>query len=76
MGELNRIYKYDRVASDEELFELEHGMHEYTLRQISARGEIYVDEMTFYPFIVYQNVRYNIEPIVEQQIPDNRFKLH
>lgn len=57
--------KYDRVAIEEELDALENGTYQYTLFEITLNGEIGVDGITKNPYIIYDKVRYDIEPMYE-----------
>lgn len=61
---------YDRIASQEELDVLEQEPGHTTLKTVSKSGEIRVDEDTQSPYIVFNEVRYDIEPVVEQIIDD------
>lgn len=59
---------YTRVASQEECDCLENDgdINQTTLKFISKYGEILIDENTKTPYIVFNKVRYDIEPVIEQ----------
>lgn len=63
--------QYSSIASEEYLYRLEKEHDNYGLRQISKHGQICVDENTKSPYIIYDNVRYDIEPIIEQVKENN-----
>jgi len=56
---------YVRIASQEELDCLEDEDDHVTLKSVSKAGEIRVDENTQSPYIVFNKVRYDIEPVIE-----------
>lgn len=58
--------QYNRIASPQEIDCIEFEMDHPTLRAITKAGEIHVDEDTKSPYIVFNKVRYDIEPIVEE----------
>lgn len=65
---INRKRGYSRIASQEELNWLEDEDNRVTLKTLTKAGEILVDENTKTPYIVFNKVRFDIEPIVEQEI--------
>ena len=59
---------YDRVATRLELFRIENQIHNYSVVEMTKNGQVCVDEDTKEPYIIYDKVRYDLEPEYEQVI--------
>ena len=63
-----RMESTPKVTPDDELEAIENEDGQVFLKHISKYGEILVDQNTKNPYIIYQDVRFDIEAIIEQEI--------